>query len=64
MSVGRPQTRYVRDGDLHIAYQIVGDAPVDIVYVPGWVSHLEAIWDDPRYGAALRKLASFARVIR
>ena len=59
----RPRTRYVRSGDLHIAYQVVGEAPLDLVYVPGWVSHLEAIWDDSRYGPALSKLTRFARVI-
>jgi class 3 adenylate cyclase len=63
VSVARPTTRYVRDGDLHIAFQVVGGAPLDVVYVPGWVSHLEAIWEDSRYGAALRKLTGFARVI-
>ncbi|MDQ4129487.1 MAG: alpha/beta hydrolase, partial [Actinomycetota bacterium] len=63
MSRARPATRYVRDGALHIAYQVVGDAPLDVVYVPGWVSHLEAIWDDSRYGPALSKLTRFARVI-
>ncbi|MGH2722736.1 MAG: adenylate/guanylate cyclase domain-containing protein [Actinomycetota bacterium] len=53
----------MRDGELHIAYQVVGDAPLDVVYVPGWVSHLEAMWEDSRYGTALRKLTGFARVI-
>ncbi|MDQ4005505.1 MAG: adenylate/guanylate cyclase domain-containing protein [Actinomycetota bacterium] len=63
MSTARPTTRYVRAGELQIAYQVVGDAPLDVVYVPGWVSHLEAVWDDSRYGTALRKLTRFARVI-
>ena len=41
-----PETRYARSGDLQIAYQVVGEGPRDLVWVPGWVSHLEAAWDE------------------
>ncbi len=40
-----PETRYARSGDLSIAYQVVGEGDVDIVYVPGWVSHVELQWE-------------------
>jgi hypothetical protein len=39
-----PETRYARSGEVNIAYQVVGDGPVDVVYVPGWVSHVELAW--------------------
>ena len=48
MSLGAPGTRYARSGGVNIAYQVVGDGPVDLVYVPGWVSHLELAWELPR----------------
>src|SRR5207249_2745224 len=44
---GSPGTRYARSGEVNIAYQVVGDGPGDLVYVPGWVSHVELAWDLP-----------------
>ncbi|HEX2024899.1 MAG TPA: alpha/beta hydrolase, partial [Actinomycetota bacterium] len=58
-----PQTRYAKSGDVHIAYQVVGDGPLDLVYVPGWVTHLEYAWEEPRYARFLERLASFSRLI-
>jgi len=59
-----PQTRYVRTADdLHIAYQVVGDGPFDLVAVLGYVSHVELAWDDPAMADCLRRLASFSRLI-
>ncbi|MFV1963567.1 MAG: alpha/beta fold hydrolase, partial [Acidimicrobiia bacterium] len=58
-----PETRYARSGDVSIAYQVFGDAPIDLVYVPGWVSNVELIWDDPLLSRFFRRLSSFARVI-
>jgi class 3 adenylate cyclase len=58
-----PRTRYARSGDLNIAYQVFGAGSVDLVYVPGWVSHVEEAWDSPDYAAFLRRLGSFARVL-
>ena len=58
-----PETRYARSGDLSIAYQIVGDGPVDLVYVPGFVSHVEHYWMHPSHAHYLRSLSSFARLI-
>jgi pimeloyl-ACP methyl ester carboxylesterase len=60
----RPETRYAKSGDLNIAYQVVGKGPVDLVLVPGFVSHLDIDWDDPRSAHFLRRLASFSRLIR
>lgn len=58
-----PSTRYARSGDINIAYQVVGTGPLDLVYVPGWVSHVEAMWEEPTHEAFLRRLATFSRLI-
>jgi class 3 adenylate cyclase len=58
-----PATRYARSGDVHIAYQVIGDAPVDLIVVPTWISHLEYLWEEPRVADFLERVASFARVI-
>jgi pimeloyl-ACP methyl ester carboxylesterase len=58
-----PETRYAKSGDVHIAYQVVGDGPVDLVFVAGWITHLELAWEDPVAGRFLRRLASFSRLI-
>ena len=60
----QPETRYARCGDLHIAYQVVGEGPPDLVFVPGVVSHVEHQWDEPLQAAFFRRLASFSRLIR
>lgn len=58
-----PETRYARSGELTIAYQVVGEGPLDLVYVPGFLSHLEWNWEHPAYARFLRRLASFSRLI-
>jgi pimeloyl-ACP methyl ester carboxylesterase len=58
-----PTTKYAKSGDVHIAYQVVGDGPNDLVFVPGWVSHVEYAWEDPFFSHFLRRLASFSRLI-
>ena len=58
-----PETRYAKSGDCHIAYQVVGKGPLDLVFIPGFVSHVEHGWDDPRLAHFYRRLASFARLI-
>jgi pimeloyl-ACP methyl ester carboxylesterase len=57
------RTRYARSGDVHIAYQVIGEGPLDLVLVPGFVSHVEYIWEEPRAAHFLKRLASFARLI-
>ena len=60
----RGPIRYAQSGDVSIAYQVVGDGPFDLVLVPGFVSHLEHDWDEPRHAHFLERLASFSRLIR
>ncbi len=59
----RTQTKYAKSGDVHIAYQIVGDGPIDLVIVPGWASNVEGWWDLPLCAAFYERLASFCRLI-
>lgn len=61
-SLMNPETRYARTGDVHIAYQVFGSG-VDLVFVPGFVSHIDNYWDEPRLARWLRRLGSFAKVI-
>jgi len=58
-----PQTRFARSGKVNIAYQVIGDGALDLVYVPGWVSHLELRWEEPDHARFLHRLASFSRLI-
>jgi pimeloyl-ACP methyl ester carboxylesterase/class 3 adenylate cyclase len=57
------ETRYARSGRVNIAYQVVGDGPFDLVYVPGWVSNIEMMWHEPGHARFLERLASFSRLI-
>ena len=59
----QPKTSYARNGDVSIAYQVVGDGPLDLVFVPGFISHLDLVWSFPETTAFLRRLASFSRLI-
>jgi pimeloyl-ACP methyl ester carboxylesterase len=61
--MGPPETRYARSGDVNIAYQVVGEGPLDVVWVQGWVSNVEAMWDVPPMARFVERLASFSRVI-
>jgi len=58
-----PTTRYARSGDINIAYQVIGNGPIDIVFVMGWVSHVELFWAEPSFARFLNRLAQFARLI-
>jgi pimeloyl-ACP methyl ester carboxylesterase/DNA-binding CsgD family transcriptional regulator len=58
----RFDTKYAKSGDTHIAYQVIGDGPLDLVFVMGWVSHLDYFWEGPSAGF-LTRLASFSRLI-
>jgi pimeloyl-ACP methyl ester carboxylesterase len=58
-----PTTRYVKSDDVHIAYQVFGEGPLDLLFVPGFVSNIEAVWQSPDHSAFFRRLASFSRVI-
>ena len=63
LGLGRPETRYAKSGEVSIAYQVVGDGPIDLVMVPGFVSHVEVAWEEPSYARFLSRLASFSRLI-
>jgi len=59
-----PETRYALSGDVNIAYQVVGDGPFDVIFVPGFVTHVELQWRLPGMGDFIRGLGSFSRLIR
>jgi class 3 adenylate cyclase len=61
--VSQPKTRYARAGAVSIAYQVVGDGPFDIVFVPGFISHVELIWEMPAAVHLIQRMSSFARLI-
>jgi pimeloyl-ACP methyl ester carboxylesterase len=63
MPSARPETRYAKSGDVNIAYQVVGDGPFDLIYVPGWISNVELMWDEPAHAHVLDRFASFSRLI-
>jgi class 3 adenylate cyclase len=63
MTAVAPTTRYAKSGDVHVAYQVMGSGPLDLVFVPGFVSHLEAGWQLSDYAKFLHRLASFSRLI-
>jgi class 3 adenylate cyclase len=63
LSQALPETRYAKSGGISIAYQVVGDGPFDLVYVPGSVSNVELIWENPLFAALRWRLASFSRLI-
>src|SRR4051794_20382895 len=58
-----PPAAYIRDGDRVIAYQVVGDGPVDLVFATGGVLPIDVIWEDPNAARFLRRLASFSRLV-
>src|SRR4051794_13249299 len=57
------ETRYTKSGDVSIAYQLLGKGPPDLVLVPGWVSNLDVLWEEPTLARFLMRLASFSRLI-
>jgi class 3 adenylate cyclase len=58
-----PPTRYAKSGDFNVAYQVIGDGPVDLVFVMGWASHMDLMWQEPRFARFLLGLAAFSRLI-
>lgn len=59
-----PQTHYAANGEVEIAYQVLGDGPVDLLFIEGFLTHLEVYWELPAYRRFCERLASFARLIR
>jgi pimeloyl-ACP methyl ester carboxylesterase len=58
-----PETRYVANGTVNIAYQVVGNGPPDLIFVPGFVSNVEVTWEEPHFARFLEQLASFSRLV-
>jgi class 3 adenylate cyclase len=58
-----PETRYTKSENGHVAYQIFGDSPRDLVFVPNWGSNVDAMWEEPSLARFLRRLATFSRVL-
>lgn len=61
--VTAPRVHYARSGNVNIAYQVIGSGPIDLVFVMGWVSHLEYFWNEPSFARLLTRLGSMARLI-
>src|SRR6478752_6099746 len=59
----KPETRYAKSDGVSLAYQVVGDGPHELILVPGFVSHVEVAWEQPRLAHFLSRLASFSRLI-
>src|SRR3954469_23962604 len=60
----KPETHYAKGPGGDIAYQVVGDGPIDLVIVPGWISHVELLGADPGWSKLIAEFASFARIIQ
>jgi len=58
-----PTTRYAKAGDVSIAYQVAGEGPVDLLFAPGWVSHIEYAWEEASVAPFLQRLSRFCRLI-
>lgn len=58
-----PDTCYAKSGNLHIAYQVVGDGPIDVILIDQWFSHMDGLWEVPPLAQLVQRLASFGRVI-
>ena len=63
MTVERPRTRYAKSGDINIAYQVMGEGPLDLIVVPGWISNVDMQWEMRGYESWVRRLTSFSRLI-
>jgi pimeloyl-ACP methyl ester carboxylesterase len=59
----QPQTRFALSGDVNIAYQVIGDGPIDLVFVMGWISNIDEFWTEPSFARFLERLAKFSRLI-
>jgi class 3 adenylate cyclase len=63
LPIVHPETRYAKSGDVHIAYQVTGEGPRDLVFVSSWISQIEQLWELPSAARFLGRLASFSRLI-
>jgi pimeloyl-ACP methyl ester carboxylesterase len=60
----RPETNFTQSGDVSVAYQVMGEGPLNLLIVPGFISYLEAAWENPAYARFLERLAPFSRLIQ
>jgi pimeloyl-ACP methyl ester carboxylesterase len=60
---GLPATQYAKNGDVHLAYQVVGEGSLDLVLIESWVHHVEAFWEIPELARQRRRLAAIGRLI-
>ena len=58
-----PETHYAWSGDISIAYQVIGEGPIDLVVVPGWVSNIDLFWEEPSFVRFFQGLTAFSRVL-
>jgi pimeloyl-ACP methyl ester carboxylesterase len=58
-----PEIHYARNGDVALAYQVIGDGPLDLVFLPAFINNIEIAWESPHYARFLQRLASFSRLI-
>jgi hypothetical protein len=58
-----PETRYAKSGEVNSAYPVVGEGPVDLVFVPGWVSQVEHAWEEPSFAPFLHRMTKFSRLV-
>jgi len=61
--VNKPKTRYTKSGQINLAYQVFGEGEIDLVYIPGWVSNIDYMWEDPDLVRLMNRFAQFSRVI-
>ena len=62
--MNRPETKYAKSGNVRIAYQVTGKGPIDMVWAPGTVSHLDMAWERPASAQSIERFSSFCRLIR
>jgi pimeloyl-ACP methyl ester carboxylesterase len=63
IALSTPQTQYAKSGDTSIAYQVVGDGPIDVVLALGFATHLELQWESPPFAQFFERISSFSRLI-
>jgi pimeloyl-ACP methyl ester carboxylesterase len=61
--VQAPEVRYARSGSVDVAYQVLGEGPLDLLYIPGWISHLDLYWEEASVARILQRLAGGFRLI-
>jgi pimeloyl-ACP methyl ester carboxylesterase len=59
----KPTTKYAKSGQINIAYQVIGDGPIDLVYIPGWISNIDMMWENQKLANFLISLSKFSRLV-